>query len=115
MGFMIESEISKQYLLEEDAVEGFRQAVGNGQMRLALQILVDIIDVFEGIIASAIDEDEIDQVEAKSDPVQAEIKVEEQPKVAESKEEPKEVIEEKKTSTKKTAPKSEEATQVTAE
>lgn len=43
---MINSEISKQFLLEEDAIEGFRKAVANNQIRLALQILVEIVDAF---------------------------------------------------------------------
>lgn len=109
---MIESEVSKQYLLEEDAVEGFRQAVNNGQVRLALQILVDIIDVFEGIIASAVEDDEEEDVVEQ--PVLDQAKKEE-PKVVELKEEVQEVVEEKKTATKKAATKTEEATQVTAE
>lgn len=52
---MFSSEVSKQYLLEEDAVEGFKLAVANGQMRLALQVLVDVVDgimeVFDHILA----------------------------------------------------------------
>jgi hypothetical protein len=43
---MINSEISKQFLLEEDAIEGFRKAVANNQIRLALQVLVEIVDAF---------------------------------------------------------------------
>ena len=31
MSLMINSEISKQFLLEEDAIEGFRKAVANNQ------------------------------------------------------------------------------------
>lgn len=46
MSLMINSEISKQFLLEEDAIEGFRKAVANNQIRLALQILVEIVDAF---------------------------------------------------------------------
>ncbi len=64
MSFMIESEISKQYLREEDAVEGFREAVENGQVRLALQILVDIVDAFVDIfeaVTEGEDEEEVQQ------------------------------------------------------
>ena len=43
---MINSEISKQFLLEEDAIEGFKKAVANNQIRLAMQILVEIVDAF---------------------------------------------------------------------
>jgi len=46
MSLMINSEISKQFLLEEDAIEGFRKAVANNQIRLALQVLVEIVDAF---------------------------------------------------------------------
>lgn len=46
MSLMINSEISKQFLLEEDAIEGFRKAVANNQTRLALQVLVEIVDAF---------------------------------------------------------------------
>lgn len=46
MSLMINSEISKQFLLEEDAIEGFKKAVANNQIRLALQILVEIVDAF---------------------------------------------------------------------
>ena len=64
MSFMIESEISKQYLREEDAVEGFREAVENGQVRLALQILVDIVDAFVDIFEAVTEgegEEEVQQ------------------------------------------------------
>ena len=119
MSFMIESEVSKQYLLEEDAVEGFRQAVNNGQVRLALQILVDIIDVFEAVIASAVeDDDDNDETKAIEEVIPEPIKssnLEKQENSVEVKEEVKEIVEEKKTATKKPATKSEEATQVTAE
>lgn len=43
MSIMITSDISKQYLLTEDAVEGLNIAVENGQVRLALQILTEVI------------------------------------------------------------------------
>ena len=46
MSLMINSEISKQFLLEEDAIEGFRKAVANNQTRIALQVLVEIVDAF---------------------------------------------------------------------
>lgn len=46
MSLMINSEISKQFLLEEDAIEGFKKAVANNQIRLALQVLVEIVDAF---------------------------------------------------------------------
>jgi|GEM_PF-3343982 len=44
MSIMITSEVSKEYTREEDAIQGFKSAVENGQVRLALQILADVID-----------------------------------------------------------------------
>lgn len=44
MGLIITSETAKQYLLTEDAVEGLNMAVQNGQVRLALQIVVELVD-----------------------------------------------------------------------
>lgn len=46
MGLIINSEISKQFLLEEDAVQGFKKAVANNQQQLALKVLTEIIDTF---------------------------------------------------------------------
>lgn len=46
MGLIINSEISKQFLLEEDAVKGFKKAVANNQQQLALKVLTEIIDTF---------------------------------------------------------------------
>ena len=107
---MIKSEVSEQYLLEEDAVEGFRQAVNNGQIRLALQILVDIVDVFEGFIASVVEDDDDDQepevIEQKAETA----KQEEAPaeKVETPVEEAKEAEPAKKAAPKKATPKEEE-------
>lgn len=112
MTFMIKSEVSEQYLLEEDAVEGFRQAVSNGQIRLALQILVDIVDVFEGFIASVLEDDDEEHVkeETKSiDTKEEDIKATEKDSSSID-----QTIVEKKTSSKKTSSKEEE-TKTTAE
>lgn len=46
MSLIINSEVSKQYLLEEDAIAGFKKAVNNNQLQLAMRVLVDILDVF---------------------------------------------------------------------
>jgi len=46
MSLMITSELSKTYFQEEDAVKGFKIAVDNNQVRLAMQILTEIIDAF---------------------------------------------------------------------
>ena len=56
MPFMITSDTSKQYLREEDAVKGFEIAVGNGQTRMALTILVDVINGMMDIFNSVEDE-----------------------------------------------------------
>jgi hypothetical protein len=91
MSFMIESEISKQYLREEDAVEGFREAVENGQVRLALQILVDIVEAFADIFdALTEDEDGDEQVieEKKEEVKEVEAKKTEQEVVADKAEAP---------------------------
>ncbi len=66
MPLIITSDTSKQYLREEDAVKGFEIAVGNGQSRMALTILVDIINGFMDIFNSFEDglEEEASEVEA---------------------------------------------------
>ena len=46
MGLIINSEISKQFLLEEDAIKGFKKAVDNNQTSLAMKVLTEIIDTF---------------------------------------------------------------------
>ena len=46
MGLIINSEISKQFLLEEDAIKGFKKAVDNNQTLLAMKVLAEIIDTF---------------------------------------------------------------------
>lgn len=63
MSFIIESEVSEQYLREPNAIEGFREAVENGQVRLALQILVEIVDAFASIFEAAFEEDSDEQPE----------------------------------------------------
>jgi hypothetical protein len=98
MSIKIVSEISKQYLLKEDAVEGFKVAVENGQTRLALQVLVDIIDgmmeIFDYAMEEVAEDDNIIDVPvAVSSPAQEPIKVVEAV----------EIIEDKKVSAKKTA------------
>ena len=43
----INSEVSKLARFGEDAIEGFNTAVENGQARLAMSILVDVINAFD--------------------------------------------------------------------
>lgn len=64
MPFMITSDTSKQYLREEDAVKGFEIAVGNGQTRMALTILVDVINGMMDIFNSVEDELEEEEITA---------------------------------------------------
>ena len=99
MSFIIESEISKQYLREENAVEGFKEAVENGQVRLALQILVDIVDAFSDIF-EALTEDDDEAVEVEQTPTEA---AKEEPKQKEQ-EQPKEKAEPAAKKTTKTEP-----------
>lgn len=96
MSIKIVSEISKQYLLKEDAIEGFKIAVENGQTRLALQVLVDIIDgmmeIFDYAMEEVTEDDDIIEVPVIEAPVVVSAPVQE---VAE-------VVEDKKVSPKKT-------------
>lgn len=46
MGLTINSETSKQFLLEEDGIKGFKKAVDNNQILLAMKVLTEIIDTF---------------------------------------------------------------------
>lgn len=86
MPFIITSDTSKQYLREDDAVKGFEIAVGNGQSRMALTILVDVIngimDIFNAL------EDELEEEESAPTPVAVEEpKLQKQVQVAEAAEE----------------------------
>jgi outer membrane biosynthesis protein TonB len=66
---MITSELSKIYLQEEDAVKGFKAAVENNQLRLAMQILTEIVDAFvegfEAILEAGEEEQESPKAESK--------------------------------------------------
>ena len=64
---MITSDASKQYLLEEDAVKGFEMAVNNGQSRLALSILVDIVHVVMEIFNAMMDDETEEVAEVSSE------------------------------------------------
>lgn len=58
MSLIINSQISKEYLLEEDAIKGFKKAVNNNQLQLAMRVLVDILDVFVQAFDVLIDTEE---------------------------------------------------------
>jgi|APGre2960657505_1045072.scaffolds.fasta_scaffold36536_2 hypothetical protein len=105
MSIKIVSEISKQYLLREDAIEGFKIAVENGQTRLALQVLVDIIDgmmeIFDYAMEEVTEDDDIIEVPVIEIPVAVSAPVQEVI----------EVVEDKKVSPKKTTEVKEEIKQ----
>lgn len=85
------SELSKTYLQEEDAIKGFKTAVENNQLRLAMQILSEIVDTFaEGfdIIFNSSEDDQSETPEVKDEPKKVEEQVEK--KVSNKKSEPKE-------------------------
>lgn len=75
MSLMITSELSKTYFKEEDAVKGFKIAVDNNQVRLALQILTEIVDAFVEGFQVIIESSEDQEVEKPKE--QEELKVEE--------------------------------------
>lgn len=112
MSIKIVSDISKQYLLKEDAVEGFKVAVENGQTRLALQVLVDIIDGMMEIFDYAMEEVSEDDIVVEV-PVAISAPAQEQ-KVIETVEvvEAVEKVEDKKVSPKKTAEVKEDSKQI---
>lgn len=91
MSLTIKSEISKQFLLEEDAVLGFKKAVDNNQLRLAMQVLTEIVDAFMEAFEVVLEQDDSAATEEQ---VVVEEKVEEQKEV-------------KKTATKKSEAKEE--------
>lgn len=84
----IESEAAKASRYGDDALEAFATAVDNGQARLAISILVDIVNTFA---------DKIDALEEAASPVD-EIKPEPREVVVEKKEdikpEPKQKVKE---------------------
>lgn len=63
MSFVITSDTSKQYLLEEDAVKGFEMAVLNGQSRLALTILVDVVNGIMEVFNAMMEEAPVEEQE----------------------------------------------------
>lgn len=68
MGIIITSETSKQYLLTEDAVEGLNMAVQNGQVRLALQIVVELVDGIMQVL-DYITQDDIEEETKTPEPI----------------------------------------------
>jgi hypothetical protein len=87
MPFIITSDTSKQYLREDDAVKGFEIAVGNGQSRMALTILVDVINGIMDIF-NALEDELAEEEESAPTPVAVEEpKLQKQVQVAEATEE----------------------------
>jgi hypothetical protein len=103
MTLIIESEESKRYLQEENAIDGFRVAVNNGQTRLALEVLVTIVDAFAEILSLMMQDDEDEEIVIVAPTV-----VEVQEKIEEIK--PVEVQEAKKPAAKANASKEEVTT-----
>jgi len=95
MSLIINSEVSKQYLLEEDAIAGFKKAVNNNQLQLAMRVLVDILDVFVEGFDILIDTEE----ESSIEPEEKIVEVVAVPELA---------TEDKKNASKKTEAKTEE-------
>ena len=87
MGLLINSEISKQYLLEEDAIQGFKKAVDNNQIRLALQVLTEIVDAFMEAFEVLVEQEDTPAVQEVA---QVEVKAEEPKKPTAKKTETKE-------------------------
>jgi len=85
MGLTINSEISKQFLLEEDAIKGFKKAVDNNQTILAMKVLTEIIDTFMEAFDVLLESEDDSASEEVVQP-----KVEEEKKPAAKKAEPKE-------------------------
>ena len=77
MTLIIESEESKRYLQEENAIDGFRIAVNNGQTRLALEVLVTIVDAFAEILGLMMQDEDEEVVVVAPTVVEVEEKVEE--------------------------------------
>lgn len=85
MGLIINSEISKQFLLEEDAIKGFKKAVDNNQTLLAMKVLAEIIDTFMEAFDLLIESEDDSAAEEVVQP-----KVEKEKKPTAKKAEPKE-------------------------
>jgi hypothetical protein len=109
MSFIIESEESKRYLQEENALDGFRIAVNNGQTRLALQILVSIIDTF-GYIFETMMEDDQETAEEVAPVLEQKVEEVKPAEIVEPKVEEAKVEEAKKPAAKKPAVKEETTT-----
>lgn len=84
-----------QYAKTDNACQAFRKAVANGQARLALEMMVDIVDFIESLAVSE-DEDVITESNLEPDLIKYE---EEQPKSTPAKRTP------AKRTAKKAAPK----------
>jgi hypothetical protein len=72
MPITITSDIAKQYLLTEDAVEGFNIAVENGQVRLALQVMAEIVDGIMEVLDYLVEQtnDESENINEEIKPVE---------------------------------------------
>jgi hypothetical protein len=88
--FNVNEKLNTSQNPEEDILEVFKRAVSNGQTRLALEALVDVIDAIVEIIIP--DEEEQEEVVAQPTieaPKGVEIKEQEKPKSEEKQVQPK--------------------------
>jgi hypothetical protein len=74
--FDVNEKITSSQNTEEDSLQVFRRAVNNGQTRLALEALVDVIDAIVEILTPDEEEQEQDHVEIKQPAATVEIKEE---------------------------------------
>jgi hypothetical protein len=72
----INSEVSKLARFGEDAIEGFNTAVENGQARLAMSILVDVINAFDEKLAVTIKPEQtlVEEPKAKAEEPKPKVK-----------------------------------------
>ena len=64
MKIKLTNEAHKSYARTDDACEAFKRAVGNGQARLALEMMVDIVDYIASLSDDTSNDDVITAKEA---------------------------------------------------
>jgi len=71
--FDVNDKLTSSQNTEEDALQVFRRAVNNGQTRLALEALVDVIDAIVEILTDDSEEESADVEEPKKIEVKASV------------------------------------------
>lgn len=82
MKIKLTNEAHVQYARTDDACQAFRRAITNGQSRLALEMMVDIVDFIESLSErfgqaeepAASSEEDVIQHEEKEEPLPASVK-----------------------------------------